>query len=116
MVTFSYKDYADNYKRKQMTLTSIEFIRRFLMHVVPKGFVRIRHYGFLANRNRATKLARCRAIFRKSPPVKRIGKKTSWIEAFKKLHGYDPRRCKECLAGIMEIVAVIPPVRVAMNN
>jgi hypothetical protein len=43
-----------------------KFIRRFLMHIVPKGFVRIRHCGFLANRNRSTKLARCRAIFRKN--------------------------------------------------
>jgi len=116
MVTFSYKDYADNYKRKQMTLSCVEFIRRFLMHVVPKGFVRIRYYGFMACRNRSTKLARCRAIFRKAPPVKKNGKRTSWIEAFKKLRGYDPRRCKECLCGIMEIVEVIAPVRIILIN
>ena len=116
MVTFSYKDYADNYKRKEMTLSAVEFIRRFLMHVIPKGFVRIRHYGFLANRNRSTKLARCRAIFRKKPPVKKQGKRTSWIEAFKKLHGYDPRRCKQCLVGTMEIVTVIAPMRIVMTT
>ena len=77
MVTFSWKDYADNYKRKTMTLSCVEFIRRFLMHVVPKGFVRIRHYGFLANRNRKTKPVRCRAFFGKKTPVKKVGKRTS---------------------------------------
>ena len=116
MVTFSWKDYADNYKRKTMTLGCVEFIRRFLLHVVPKGFVRIRHYGFLANRNRKTKLAQCRIFFRKSPPVKKTENRTSWIEAFKVLHGYDPRRCKECNEGIMEIVMVITPVRRVMTT
>lgn len=116
MVTFSYKDYADNYKRKIMTLSCVEFIRRFLMHVVPKGFVRIRHYGFLANRNRKTKLVRCHAFFGKKSPVKSTGKRTSWIEAFRKLNGYDPRRCRECKLGIMEIVEVLKPVRTVMTS
>jgi hypothetical protein len=116
MVTFSWKDYADNYKRKTMTLSCVEFIRRFLLHVVPKGFMRIRHYGFLANRNRKTKLAQCRIFFRKSPPTKKSGKRTSWIEAFKALYGYDPRRCKECNEGIMEIVMAIIPVRCVMTT
>lgn len=116
MVTFSWKDYADNYQRKTMTLSCVEFIRRFLMHVVPKGFMRIRHYGFLANRNRKKKLVRCRTFFRLKSPVKKSGKRTSWIEAFKALHGYDPRRCKKCKAGIMEIVHVIHPVRTVITS
>ena len=59
-VTFSYKDYAAGNVRKAMTLETQEFTRRFLLHVLPKGFVRIRHYGYLANRCRQEKLELCR--------------------------------------------------------
>jgi hypothetical protein len=51
-VTFEYKDYADDNKQKQMTLTATEFIRRFEQHILPKGFTKIRTYGYLSNRNR----------------------------------------------------------------
>ncbi len=61
-VTFCYKDYADGARQKQMTLDADEFLRRFLLHVLPKGFVRIRHYGLLAGRNVDTKLAQCRRL------------------------------------------------------
>jgi len=61
-VTFRWKDYAHGGKRKAMTLKAAEFIRRFLLHVLPAGFVRIRHYGFLANRVCREKLALCRAL------------------------------------------------------
>jgi hypothetical protein len=61
-VTFRYKDYADDQRLKLMTLDAEEFIRRFLLHVLPKGFVRIRHYGLLAGRNVDTKLADCRRL------------------------------------------------------
>ncbi|EAR23584.1 transposase [Nitrococcus mobilis Nb-231] len=57
-VTFRYTDYADAQRCKVMRLTGVEFVRRFLLHVLPKGFMRIRHYGFLANRARRVKLAR----------------------------------------------------------
>jgi len=61
-VTFGYKDYADDRRGKRMTLPAAEFIRRFLQHVLPSGFVKIRHYGLLANRYRAANLAVCRAV------------------------------------------------------
>jgi hypothetical protein len=61
-VRFLWKDYAHGGEKKTMTLTAIEFIRRFLLHVLPTGFVRIRHYGFLANRVCREKLEICRAL------------------------------------------------------
>jgi hypothetical protein len=61
-VRFRWKDYAHGGARKTMALNPVEFIRRFLLHVLPSGFVRIRHYGFLANRVRQDKLALCRAL------------------------------------------------------
>ncbi len=61
-VTFEWKDYADGNQTKTMTLEAVEFIRRFLLHVLPSGFVHIRHFGFLANRKRKEKLALCRSL------------------------------------------------------
>jgi hypothetical protein len=61
-VRFRWKDYARGGRWRTMTLSAIEFVRRFLMHVLPSGFVRIRHYGILANRHRQGKLARCREL------------------------------------------------------
>lgn len=61
-VTFRYKDYADDSRQKTMTLDGVEFLRRFLQHVLPKGFVKIRHYGLLANRHRDERLDLCRRL------------------------------------------------------
>ena len=61
-VHFQFKDYADGMKPKTTSLEATEFIRRFLMHVVPNGFMRIRHYGLTANCHRKVKLARCREL------------------------------------------------------
>jgi hypothetical protein len=61
-VSFRWKDYACGGKQKIMTLSADEFLRRFLIHVLPKGLVRIRHFGLFANRRRAASLLRCRAL------------------------------------------------------
>jgi hypothetical protein len=61
-VTFRYHDYADGRRPKTMTLTAAEFLRRFLLHVLPRGFVKVRHYGLLANRCREAKLHLCRQL------------------------------------------------------
>jgi Putative transposase/Transposase zinc-binding domain len=61
-VTFRYKDYAADRQQKTMTLSAEEFLRRFVQHVLPRGFVKIRHYGLLANRQRADKLHDCRRL------------------------------------------------------
>ena len=65
-VTFRWRDYAHGNQSRAMTLDAIEFLRRFFLHILPKGFVRIRHFGFLANRFRADRLALCRQLL---PPV-----------------------------------------------
>jgi hypothetical protein len=61
-VTFRYRDYADAQRSKTMTLDALEFLRRMVQHVLPRGFVKIRHYGLLANRHRQQKLAQCRRL------------------------------------------------------
>jgi hypothetical protein len=66
-VTFRYKDYAHGGKQRKMMLTGTEFLRRFFLHVLPRGFVRIRHFGFLANRFRASQLALCQRLLAASP-------------------------------------------------
>jgi len=67
-VTFRWKDYAHRSKQKLMTVTAEEFLRRFLLHVLPQGFVRIRFFGYLANRRRKTLLPLCRQLLRMAPP------------------------------------------------
>src|SRR5262249_28541238 len=67
-VTFRWKDYAHGSKQKLMTVTAEEFLRRFLLHVLPHGFVRIRFFGFLANRRRKSLLPLCRQLLRMPPP------------------------------------------------
>src|ERR1017187_9284567 len=69
-VTFRWRDSADHNRQKVMTLSRDEFLRRFLLHLLPKGFVRIRHFGFLANRRRAALLPRCFAALHATPPKK----------------------------------------------
>ncbi len=66
-VTFRWKDYAHGNKKRKMTLSADEFLRRFLLHVLPRGFVRIRSFGFMANRSRATLLPRCQRLLLDNP-------------------------------------------------
>lgn len=68
-VTFRWKDYAHGRQTRLMTLTATEFLRRFFLHVLPKGFVRIRHFGFLANRFRASRLTLGRQLLASSNPT-----------------------------------------------
>ena len=68
-ITFHWKDYAHGGKPGKMTLAATELLRRFFLHVLPKGFVRIRHFGFLANRFRVPSLTLCRHLLASSSPV-----------------------------------------------
>jgi rubredoxin len=67
-VTFRWKDYAHGSKQRKMTLLGTEFLRRFFLHVLPKGFVRIRHFGFLSNPRRAFQLPLCRQLLAMDTP------------------------------------------------
>ncbi len=71
-VTFRYKDYADDHRHKTLTLSAEEFLRRFVQHVLPKGFVKIRHYGLLANRQRQEKLTQCRRLLLRAGVAARL--------------------------------------------
>ena len=68
-VAFRWRDYADGDRLKILTLPVAEFLRRFLLHIVPRGFMRIRHFGLLANRRRATALAQCRQLLAVPAPL-----------------------------------------------
>jgi len=72
-VTFRWKDYAHHSRQRTMTLTSEEFLRRFVQHVLPKGFPRFRYFGWLANRRRRQLLPRCRLLLAQTPPATTCG-------------------------------------------
>ncbi len=100
-VVFKWRDYRDNNKQKFMTVTAEEFIRRFLMHVLPSKFVKIRHYGFLSNRNRVTKLKKCKKILKAKIKKTNEFSKLSTAELLFKLTGIDINKCPSC-GGNME--------------
>jgi hypothetical protein len=107
-VRFGYKDYRDG-QRKSMQLPAEEFIRRFLLHVLPPGFMRIRHYGFLSNRTRAAKLEIIRALSNQ-PPVA-VEQRQS-IESLS-TQGPDPLHClcPKCKQGHLRVCYEIAPKR-----
>jgi len=94
-VTFRAKSYKDGGKQKELTITIDEFIRRFLMHVLPKGFVKIRHYGILSNSSKKKKLALCRKIL-KGKRFKPILADKSAADIVKILFGVDITKCPNC--------------------
>jgi Putative transposase/Transposase zinc-binding domain len=95
-VTFQWKDYAHAHQIKLLRLTADEFIRRFLLHVLPRRFVRIRHYGLLAGRNVPTKLARCCSLLGKTPPRTEEVQRPDWPERILQWTGQDPSLCPRC--------------------
>ena len=104
-VTFTIKNRKENCT-EQITVTAVEFIRRFLLHSLPTGFVRIRHYGFLANRNRSQNLTAIRRLMGVSdPPEKQIA---SVEEMMQKLTGIDISLCPGCHKGRMQQFLEIP--------
>jgi len=106
-VTLSYRDRKDGDRKKTMTLQADEFIRRFLLHVLPDGFMRIRHFGFLANRSKKQALAQCRKLLDCDlvlPACSNLSAKDLLL----KLTGVDLSRCPSCLEGTMITVGDLP--------
>jgi len=108
-VSFRWKDYRHHDSHKVMTLGADEFIRRFLLHVVPDGFQRIRHYGLLGNRTRAGKLARCRALLDAPPPPPPVlATLADPHDRYEALTGRSLRVCPVCSVGIMQRIGILP--------
>jgi len=105
MVTFKIKNRKEN-RTEQITITAVEFIRRFLLHSLPRGFVRIRHYGFLANRNRSQNLSAIRRLMGVSDPLEK--QIASVEEMMQKLTGIDISLCPGCHKGRMQLFMEIP--------
>jgi hypothetical protein len=99
-ISFDWKDYKDDGKRKLMNLNHAEFIRRFLLHVLPPRYCKIRYYGIFSSRNRKTILQQCKRIMAKKS-VKSILIGLSWSEILKITNGIDLLKCPHCQNGNM---------------
>lgn len=110
-VTFSYKDRADGGKRKSKTIPGPDFTRRFLVHVVPRRFVRVRHYGLLANGVKSARLSRARGLLGQPAPPEpaQAARPESWHDTYCRIVGNDPLRCPVCGEGRLVVVAAILP-------
>jgi len=110
-VTFQWKDYRDHDQVKTMTLSAHEFIRRFLLHVLPDGLQRIRYYGFLANRYRKAKLEQCRRLLGMPRPVDPSHSPTAekdYRERYEELTGVSLHQCPQCKQGRMLVIEILP--------
>jgi hypothetical protein len=111
-VSFRWRDYADGDKQKVMPLQAEEFIRRFLLHVLPPRFVRIRHFGLLANRSRKDNISVCRELLGACKTVTN-DKETpeTWQEQLLRICGIDVTTCPVCKKGKMRRIEVLLPRR-----
>jgi hypothetical protein len=111
-VRFHWKDYRNGNRQKTMALAADEFIRRFLLHVLPEGFQRIRYYGFLANRYRERKLARCRLLLAMPQPEPPDDQATGdYRDQYQELTGTSLTECPACQRGRMVIIEVLKPAK-----
>ncbi|WP_199688053.1 IS91 family transposase [Noviherbaspirillum sedimenti] len=108
-VTFRVRDNANPGKKRTLRLPAEAFIGRFLLHVLPSGFKRIRHYGILANRHKEAKLAACRAALAVPPPDAQV---IESVDAFMlRVAHIDIGCCRHCAQGRLRVIEVIAPVR-----
>jgi hypothetical protein len=108
-VTLSYRDRKDGNRKKTMALEAHEFIRRFLLHVLPEGFMRIRHFGFLANRSKKQALAQCRKLLDLDPALPK-SPVVSAKDLLLKIAGIDLTRCPCCQKGTLIVVGELPRI------
>jgi len=108
-VTFEWKDYAHRARSKLMSLDAIEFLRRFLLHVLPTGLVRIRQFGFLANPVRKSKLELSRTLLAAPLPVTHAGDESSQV-------AQDPQRCPICNLGRLLVTELIAAERITIPD
>ena len=110
-VTFRYKDYADGSRQKVMSLDATEFLRRFCLHILPKRFVRIRHYGFLSSRRKSVELPALQGKVDCQQEVSQIKEKVvklTWQQVCIRRFNYDPGLCPVCRKGRMQTIEVLP--------
>jgi putative transposase/transposase-like zinc-binding protein len=107
-VRFQWKDYRDGGQVKTMILSADEFIRRFLLHVLPDGFQRIRYYGFLGNRYRKQKLEQCRRLLGMLPPEPAMPAEKDYRDRYEELTGDSLHQCPQCKQGRMLVIEILP--------
>ncbi|NOR53624.1 MAG: IS91 family transposase, partial [Candidatus Aminicenantes bacterium] len=110
-VFFRWRDYADGNKKKIMRLDASEFTRRFMLHVLPEKFVKIRYYGLLANRKRGSMLSQCRKLLADPIKPKKKDDTETWQELLLRTCGMDLITCPFCKNGRMIKKEVILPLR-----
>ena len=117
-VRFCWKDYRRGSRHATMTLTADEFIRRFLIHVLPDGFQRIRYYGFLCNRQRESKLARCRELLGmpRGEPAAASCPSDDYRDIYETLTGKSLKLCPVCGHGNMLVIEVLPRTNTRTHN
>ncbi len=113
-VYFRFKDYKNGGEWEETSLEAIELVRRFLLHVLPDRFVRIRYYGLLANRYRAENLERCRELLGvpsepEGPDTPEEEADETWEERLLRLTGIDPIRCPVCGQGRLSLHQRVEP-------
>ncbi len=110
-VSFRWRDYSDGDREKIMTVKADEFIRRFLLHVLPDRFVKIRHYGLLANRSRKDNIALCRELLGSNKIETRKDEPVTWQEHLLEISGVDLTKCPLCTKGKMLRLQILKPLR-----
>jgi len=110
-VAFRWKDYRHHDQQKTMTLEAGELIRRFLLHVLPEGFQRIRYYGFLGNRHRQSRLELCRRLLgMPAAPTEPTSPSTDYRTLYEELTGLSLLQCPVCRQGRMVRVEILLPI------